>query len=64
MSEWVIIYLRPDGWWLAGRGWDTRDAARSDAREQLPGHVTRRVVRLEDALAMLCPEALEEETKG
>lgn len=27
-----IVYLRPDGWWEAGNGWDTVDEAREDGR--------------------------------
>ena len=33
MSEtkiFAIVYLRPDGWWEAGRGWDNIEDAKRD----------------------------------
>lgn len=27
---WALVYLRPDGWWEAGRGWDLLADARND----------------------------------
>jgi hypothetical protein len=29
----AIVYLRPDGWWEAGRGWDTLADAKSDGED-------------------------------
>ena len=57
-KPWAIVYLRPDGWWEAGRGWRTREAAWTDAKEQLPG-VKWRVVRITELPEILCEEALE-----
>jgi hypothetical protein len=30
---WGLVYLRPDGWWEAGRGWDTLHDARVSGEE-------------------------------
>lgn len=30
IHTWALVYLRPDGWWEAGRGWDTLHDARDD----------------------------------
>ena len=27
---WALVWLRPDGWWEAGRGWDTLHDARKE----------------------------------
>ena len=43
-GEFKVIYLRPDGWWEAGRGWQDRRDAEEDARKQLPENVEWRVV--------------------
>jgi hypothetical protein len=31
-NTWALVYLRPDGWWEAGRGWDTLHDAREDGK--------------------------------
>lgn len=28
---WMIIYSRPDGWWVAGKGWDDKEQCEIDA---------------------------------
>lgn len=43
-SEYAVQYLRPDGWWEAGRGWSNEDSAKRDAADQLPHNVRWRVV--------------------
>lgn len=42
--SYVIQYLRPDGWWEAGRGWTDLAKANRDAAEQLPENCKWRVV--------------------
>jgi hypothetical protein len=32
VSTWALVYLRPDGWWEAGRGWDTLHDAREGGK--------------------------------
>lgn len=44
MSTFAILYLRPDGWWVAGGGFDSRDDAEECATAQLPDHVEWQVV--------------------
>jgi hypothetical protein len=43
--EYCVEWLRPDGWWEAGRGWDDPEQAARDAADQLAEHVSWRVVR-------------------
>lgn len=43
----AVHYLRPDGWWEAGRGWGTAEDALRDAIGQLPASVERRVVLID-----------------
>jgi hypothetical protein len=38
----AVLYLRPDGWWIAGVGWVDRKKALADSEDQLPSHVTRK----------------------
>lgn len=40
----TIIYLRPDGWWVAGSGFASVREARKLAKEQLPPNVKWKVV--------------------
>lgn len=42
--SYAIQYLRPDGWWEAGRGWTDKYAAERDASEQMEENVKWRVV--------------------
>lgn len=44
MSSFAVLYLRPDGWWIAGDGFESRDEAEEAAKEQLPENVTWQVV--------------------
>lgn len=39
-----IVYLRPDGWWVAGEGWTNKEQAREDARTQMGKNSTWKVV--------------------
>jgi len=32
-EDYAIVYLRPDGWWSAGEGWESIEAARADAQK-------------------------------
>lgn len=32
-ATYALVYLRPDGWWSAGVGWKSVDAARTAGRE-------------------------------
>lgn len=34
--EYAILYLRPDGWWVAGDGWPDRKEAEEAAAEEIP----------------------------
>jgi hypothetical protein len=34
-TEYAVEYLRPDGWWEAGRGWTDKAQAERDALEQI-----------------------------
>lgn len=43
-STFAILYLRPDGWWVAGDGIGSREEAERLATEQLPEHVEWQVV--------------------
>jgi len=36
VSEYAILYLRPDGWWIAGEGWDDKSEAEERADEEIP----------------------------
>jgi hypothetical protein len=31
-NTWALVYLRPDGWWEAGRGWVTLHDAERDGK--------------------------------
>jgi len=31
-NTWALVYLRPDGWWEAGRGWATLHDARESGK--------------------------------
>lgn len=31
----AILYLRPDGWWEAGQGWEDRAHAEADGKKEL-----------------------------
>lgn len=44
MTEYAIEYLRPDGWWEAGRGWDSRADAEGDGGDHNWEGTTWRVV--------------------
>jgi hypothetical protein len=43
-KTYAILYLRPDGWWIAGEGWINKLQARVDAANQLRHNVRRKVV--------------------
>ena len=32
-DNFALVYLRPDGWWSAGTGWNTIEGARTDGQE-------------------------------
>lgn len=36
MTTYAILYLRPDGWWIAGEGWDDKNEAEERASEEIP----------------------------
>jgi hypothetical protein len=44
VEEVVVLYLRPDGWWEAGRGFDDEEHAGRCAEEQMP-NARWRVIR-------------------
>lgn len=44
MGERAVLYLRPDGWWIAGEGWTDKAKAAADAADQLPSNCRRKVV--------------------
>lgn len=48
-KKWAILYLRPDGWWVAGDGFESFHLAATCASEQLPDHVSRKVVAVGSA---------------
>jgi hypothetical protein len=45
-TTWAIHYMRPDGWWEAGRGWDNAMDAEEAARTQLPAGCKWRVMEI------------------
>jgi hypothetical protein len=32
-NTWALVYMRPDGWWEAGRGWETLHDARESGKQ-------------------------------
>ncbi len=45
----AIMYLRPDGWWEAGRWWHNRAGCEEDAREHFKGtNTTWRVILIDE----------------
>lgn len=43
-KQWAVLYLRPDGWWIAGEGFPSRSLASECARGLLPESVRTKVV--------------------
>jgi hypothetical protein len=43
-KTYAVLYLRPDGYWIAGEGWASKTEAAKDSEDQLPAHVTRKIV--------------------
>ena len=41
----AIVYLRPDGWWVAGTGWRSPERAEEDAQQSSVVRTTWKVVR-------------------
>lgn len=57
-SIYALVYLRPDGWWIAGTGWQSEESAKEDAN--FPSHTTYRVVTLPEAIRMVLGEIDDE----
>lgn len=46
-ENWAVLYMRPDGWWVAGTDFKNQKEANECAREQLPDHVRWTAVKTE-----------------
>lgn len=64
VQDWAIIYLRPDGWWHAGDGFESeaeaREAAESHNWGSAPwaGEERWRVVPTSDLYSHLCSDGI------
>lgn len=59
LTGWAVLYQRPDGWWMAGDGFETRGAALQAVNEQMAEHVPVFVTYRADVEGLLCEEALD-----
>jgi len=58
MPGYAIVYLRPDGWWLAGDGFADEPAAQSAGEAHDWQGSQWRVVPANELATTLCAEAL------
>ena len=61
-DDWGIVYLRPDGWWSAGTGFESEAEALEAAQEHNWRGSKWRVIPVKSYATELCADALEEQT--